>query len=121
MKKILIIEDDYFLMDIYTTRLKKEGFEIEQATNGEEAIKKLQHIKPDLILLDIVLPLREGFEVLKEIKKSEKLKDVPVIIISNLNQREEVQKGLSLGAIKYLVKADYTPTQIVEEIKNIFK
>jgi DNA-binding response OmpR family regulator len=121
MKKILIIEDDQFLMDIYATRLRQEGFEVEEAINGEIALAKLKESPPDLILLDIILPMREGFEILKEIKKDERLKNLPVIIISNLSQREEIKKALSLGAVKYLVKSEYTPSQIVKEIKKILK
>jgi DNA-binding response OmpR family regulator len=121
MKKILIIEDDQFLMDIYATRLRQEGFEVEEAINGEIALAKLKESPPDLILLDIILPMREGFEILKEIKSDERLKNLPVIIISNLSQREEIKKALSLGAVKYLVKSDYTPSQIVKEIKKILK
>jgi len=121
MKKILIVEDDQFLMDIYANKLREEGFEVEEATNGEMAFEKLRESQPDLILLDIILPMREGFEILKEIKQDEKLKNLPIIIISNLSQREDIKKGLSLGAVKYLVKADYTPAQIVKEIKKICK
>jgi len=121
MGKILIVEDDQFLMDIYATKLREEGFEVEEATNGEMAFEKLRESQPDLILLDIILPMREGFEILKEIKQDEKLKNLPIIIISNLSQREDIKKGLSLGAVKYLVKADYTPAQIVKEIKKICK
>jgi DNA-binding response OmpR family regulator len=121
MKKILIIEDDQFLMDIYATRLRQEGFEVEEAINGEISLTKLKESPPDLILLDIILPMREGFEILKEIKSDERLKNLPVIIISNLSQREEIKRALSLGAVKYLVKSDYTPSQIVKEIKKILK
>jgi len=121
MKKILIVEDDQFLMDIYATKLREEGFAVEEATNGEMAFEKLRESQPDLILLDIILPMQEGFEILKEIKSDEKFKNLPIITISNLGQREDIKKGLSLGAVKYLVKADYTPSQIVKEIKKILR
>jgi len=121
MKKILIVEDDQFLMDIYATKLREEGFAVEEATNGEMAFEKLRESQPDLILLDIILPMQEGFEILKEIKSDEKFKNLPIIIISNLGQKEDIKKGLSLGAVKYLVKADYTPSQIVKEIKKILR
>jgi len=121
MKKILIVEDDQFLMDIYATKLREEGFEVIEATNGEVALEKLRESQPDLILLDIILPIKEGFEILKEIKNDEKFKNLPVIIISNISQRDVIKKSLSLGAVKYLVKADYTPSQIVKEIKKILK
>jgi len=121
MKKILIIEDDQFLLDIYATKLKEEGFEVEGAVNGEVALKKLEESQPDLILLDIILPMKGGFDVLKEIKKDERFKKLPIIIISNLSRKEDMKKGLSMGAVKYLVKANYTPSQIVKEIKKILQ
>jgi len=130
-KSILLIEDDPFLIDIYTTKLKEASFFIEVAEDGEEALRKIKdynppttqkgkkHIWPDLVVLDIVLPHIDGWEILKEIRESLNLKDLKVIILSNLGQKEEVEKGLSLGATKYLIKAHYTPTEIVEEIKKI--
>ena len=141
-KTILLIEDDPFLIDIYTTKLKEASFFIEVAEDGEEALRKIKdynppsppttsngggqatqkgkkHIWPDLVVLDIVLPHIDGWEILKEIRESLNLKDLKVIILSNLGQKEEVEKGLSLGATKYLIKAHYTPTEIVEEIKKI--
>ncbi len=121
MKQILLIEDDPFLIDIYTTKLKESGFRVEVATGGGEGVSKIKEKKPDLLLLDIVLPQIDGWEILKEIKSDEELKDLKVIILSNLGQKEEVEKGLAMGAIKYLIKAHYTPTQIVEEIKKVLK
>jgi len=130
-KSILLIEDDPFLIDIYTTKLKEASFFIEVAEDGEEALRKIKdynppttqkgkkHIWPDLVVLDIVLPHIDGWEILKEIRESLNLKDLKVIILSNLGQKEEVEKGLLLGATKYLIKAHYTPTEIVEEIKKI--
>lgn len=121
MKSILLIEDDPFLIDIYTTKLKKAGFEVNSVTDGEEGFKKAKEKIPNLIVLDIVLPHIDGWEILKKIKADEKLKPVPVIILSNLGQKSEVEKGISLGATKYLIKAHYTPSQVVEEIKKVLK
>jgi len=119
MKKILLIEDDPFLSDIYTAKLKDAGFEVEVMTEGDAVISKITEKKPDLVLLDIVLPHLDGWEVLKQIKETSSLKDLKVIILSNLGQKSEVEKGLNLGAVKYLIKAHYTPTEIAEEIKKI--
>ena len=119
MKKILLVEDDPFLIDIYTTKLKKVGFEVYVSRDGESALQLIEKERPDLVLLDIVLPHVDGWEILRKIKNNEKLKDIKIIILSNLGQKHEVEKGLKLGATKYLIKAHYTPTQIVEEIKNI--
>ncbi|MFQ6084192.1 MAG: response regulator transcription factor [Candidatus Aminicenantia bacterium] len=121
MKKILLIEDDFFLIDIYTTKLKEVGFSVDVATNGQEGLRKMKENIPDLLILDIVLPHIDGWEILKEIKKEEKLKNLKVVILSNLYQKEEIEKGLKLGADKYLIKAHYTPTEAVEEIKKVLK
>ena len=118
-KSILLVEDDPFLIDIYTTKLKEAGFLVEVAENGEIVFKKIKEKVPDLVVLDIVLPQIDGWEILKIIKEDSKLKDLKIMILSNLGQKEEVEKGLSLGATKYLVKAHYTPSEIVEEIKKI--
>ena len=131
MKKILLVEDDPFLIDIYTTKLKESGFKLEIADNGEEALKKIRErnlrnskkktLWPDVLVLDIVLARIDGWQVLQEIKKDEKLKDLKIIVFTNLGQKEEVEKGLRLGATKYLIKAHYTPSELVEEIEKIIK
>ena len=121
MKSILLIEDDPFLIDLYTTKFKEVGFEVKIATNGQEGLKKMKMKKPDLLLLDIVLPAINGWEILGEIKKDEGLKDLKVVILSNLTSKEEVEKGLKLGATKYLIKSHYTPSEVVEEIKKILE
>lgn len=119
MKQILLIEDDPFLIDIYTTKLKDSGFLVETASDGEQALEKVKEKKPDLVLLDIVLPKISGWEILKKIKAEAGLKDLKIMILSNLGQKEEVEKGMDLGVEKYLIKAHYTPSQVVEEIKKI--
>ncbi len=121
MKNILLVEDDPFLIDIYTTKLKEAGFFVEIAADGDTAIKKVQEKNPDLVILDIVLPQVDGWEILKQIRTNKKSKELKVIILSNLGQKEEVEKGIALGATKYLIKAHYTPSQVVEEIKKIIK
>lgn len=120
-KQILLIEDDPFLIDIYTDKLKSEGFSVEVAVNGEEGLKKTKNKKYDLILLDIVLPHIDGWEFLREIRSDKKSKDSKVIILSNLSSKEEVNKGVDLGAVKYLIKANYSPSEVVEEIKKVLK
>ena len=119
MKLILLVEDDSFLTDIYTTKFKEAGFSVESAADGAEAIGKIKEKQPDLVVLDIVLPHADGWEVIETIKKEKKLKNTKVIILSNLGQRSEVEKGLKLGAVKYLIKAHYTPTQVLEEVKKV--
>ena len=109
------------LIDIYKTKLTSSGFLVDVASAGDEVLRKLEETKPDLLLLDIVLPQIDGWEILKTIKANPKLKDLKVIILSNLGQKEEVEKGMKLGATKYLIKAHYTPSQTVEEIKKVLK
>ena len=121
MKSILLIEDDPFLIDIYTTKIKEAGFSVEVAEDGEKALRKIKEKIPDIILLDIVLPRVDGWEILKEMKEKKELKNSKIVILSNLGQKEEVEKGLKLGATKYLIKAHYTPSQVIEEIKKIIK
>lgn len=120
-KKILIVEDDKFLRELITRKLDNEGYMVVEAVDGEEGLKKASEEKPDLILLDLILPGIDGFEVLTQIKQNNNLASIPVIILSNLGQREEIEKGLKLGAIDYLVKAHFTPGEIIEKMKNILK
>jgi len=121
MKSVLLIEDDPFLIDIYTTKLKEAGFSVIVATDGEEGLRKIKEEVPDLLLLDIVLPGMDGWEFLRKIKKDDKFKNLRIIILSNLDQKMEVEKGLELGAVKYLIKAHYTPTEVVKQIKKTLK
>jgi len=120
MKKILLVEDDPFLIDIYTTKLKESGFSVEVANDGEAALRKARENKPDLVILDIVLPQIDGWEILRKIKSEPEFKNLKVIILSNLGQKEEVEKGIKLGAAKYLIKAHYTPSQVIKEIKKSY-
>jgi DNA-binding response OmpR family regulator len=119
MKKILLVEDDPLVSDIYKTKLEKEGFKVSLARDSESALNKMKEERPDLLLLDIVLPGAEGWEVLEKMRRDEGVKGIKVVIISNLSQKKEIEKGLSLGAIKYLIKANYTPSEVVKEIKKI--
>ena len=119
MKKILLIEDDLLLVDIYSTKLKQSGFEVFVEQSGEKALAAAEEQQPDLVLLDIVLPHLEGWDILQNLRASEKLKGARIVILSNLGQKEEIAKGLALGAAKYLIKAHYTPSEIVQEIINL--
>ncbi len=118
MAKILIIEDDKFLRELITRKLTSENFDIVEAVDGESGLKTLKEQKPDLVLLDLILPGIDGFEVLTKAKDDAMLALIPVIILSNLGQREDVERGLKLGAVDYLVKAHFTPNEIVEKVKQ---
>lgn len=125
LKKILLVEDDPFLIDIYTTKLKEFGLLIDIATTGQDCLRKLKEGKFDLLILDIVLPQIDGWEILEKIKnereKGENFQNLKIVVLSNLGQREEVERGLKLGINKYLIKAHYTPTEVMEEIKELLK
>ena len=116
---ILLIEDDPLLIDIYSTKLKESGFEVTVAEDGEKGLKSLEGAMPNLVLLDIVLPKQNGWEVLSKIRQNDRFKDLKVVLLSNLGQKEEIEKGLSLGADRYLIKAHFTPTQVVQEIQKL--
>ena len=120
-KKILVVEDDEFLMKIYEIKFKQEGHLVIKAVNGEQGVDLAKSEKPDLILLDLILPKKSGFEVLDEIKADPETKDIPIIIISNLGQDEDVKKGLDKGASDYIVKANSTIEEFMEKIGKYLK
>ncbi len=120
-RKILIIEDDVFLSELMSKKLINEGYKIIKAVDGEEGLIKANKENPDLILLDLILPGIDGFKVLAQLKEDTKTSSIPVIILSNLGQREDVEKGFELGAEDYLIKAHFTPDEIVERIREPLK
>jgi DNA-binding response OmpR family regulator len=119
MKKILIIEDDLILQKTLAEYLTSEGFDVEKASDGESGLEMSLSKKPDLILLDIILPKKDGHEVLKAVKENEKTKHIPVVLLTNLDGISDVEKALELGATTYLVKADYKLEEITEKVKDI--
>jgi DNA-binding response OmpR family regulator len=121
MKKILIVEDDSFMEKSLSFTLKEEGYGVDIARDGEEALDKIEKIDLDLILLDIILPKIDGFEVLEKIKENPKTKKMPVIILSNLGQKEDVERGLKLGANGYIIKAHFKLEDVINKIKDILK
>ncbi len=121
MPKVLIVEDDPFLSEMYATKLTQEKFEVETALDGKDAVRKAKEIKPDLILLDIVLPKMDGFEVLQKIKKDPETQKIKVIALTNLGQKEEVEKGLKLGADDYIVKAHFTPSEVIAKVRAVLE
>ena len=120
-KKILVIEDDRSLQNALVEIIHQEGFESESALDGEEGLAKIKTFGPDLILLDIILPKKDGFEVLSEIKKDEAIKNIPVLILTNLEEVDNVQKALDLGATNYMVKSDFSLKDVVEKIRATMK
>ncbi len=116
--KILLVEDDQFIVDMYQVKFKSD-FEVEVAVDGKEGLQMLRDKKPDLLLLDIILPKMDGFELLEEMKKDEDLQDIPVLLLTNLGQKSNVKRGLRLGALDYIIKAHYTPAEVVEKVKEV--
>ena len=119
--KILIVEDDKFVRELILQKLTDEKFDVSAAKDGEEGVKKTESEKPDLILLDLILPGIDGFEVLSRIRKNPLTEKIPVIILSNLGEKVDVDRGIKLGADDYLIKAHFTPKEIVEKVKIILK
>src|SRR6185295_13891435 len=117
--KVLIIEDDQFLRDLMERKLVKEGFTVETAIEGETGLQKIKSWQPAMVLLDIILPGLDGFSILEKVKKDPATTNIPVILLTNLGQRDDVEKGLKLGAVGYLVKAHFTPGDIVEKVKEV--
>lgn len=117
--KILLIEDDTFLLSMYATKFELENFEVIAAEDGEKGVKCALEEKPRVILLDIILPIMDGFEVLKRIKSDPVAKDIPVILLTNLSQKNDIEKGMNLGAVDFLIKAHFTPSEVVEKVKKV--
>lgn len=115
--KILLVEDDDLTIRAYSHGLERAGFEVMLAEDGDAATTLLKTKKPDLILLDMILPEKDGFELLEEMKADERLKDIPVIILSNLGQESDIEQGRKLGAVDYLVKARVTMKEVVERVR----
>jgi len=118
MKHIFLIEDDPFLSEMYAKKISGAGFEVEILGTAEDALRKLEQTQPDLILLDIVLPKMDGFEFLRTIKQHEVYQKIPVLILSNVGQKEEIQRGLEFGVKGYIVKAQFTPSEIIQKINQ---
>jgi len=118
-KTILVVEDDFFVSRAYAIKLEKENLNVQSVTDGEAAIEYLKKNEaPNLVLLDLMIPKKSGFEVLKEMKANEKWKNIPVIILSNLGQESDIKRGKDLGAAEYIIKADVDIENIIEKAKK---
>lgn len=118
-KKILIVEDDDFFRGLISKKLLFEEFDVYTAANGEEGVAKIKEHKPDLVLLDMLLPNMDGFEVLAKMAEDPAIAMTPVVITSNLNEREDIDRALKLGAKDYLIKSQYTPDMIIDKVKLV--
>ncbi len=120
-KTILLVEDDEMISMMYKTKFEQADFEVLAANNGTEGLELALSKKPDLILLDIIMPQLDGFTVLERLKMSSKTKNIPVYLLTNLGTEEDIKKGEELGAKDYLVKANLTPAEVLDKVKKEFK
>jgi DNA-binding response OmpR family regulator len=119
MKKILIIEDDEFLQGLEATKIKNSGYEVITAINGEDGMRRISDSKVDLVLLDLLLPNYDGFQILKNIRESEINKNIPVIVFSNLSEKNDIDKANELGATKFMIKSNFSLEELLEYINKI--
>lgn len=117
--RVLLVEDDSFLRDLLSQKMRKEKFQVIEAVDGEDGLKKTISEKPHIVLLDLILPGADGFETLRRIRAEESVAKVPIIILSNLGQKDDIEKGMQLGATDYLVKAHNTPGEIIDKIRAV--
>jgi len=117
-KKILIIEDEEIIHSLLQKKLAEEGYEVSIATNGVEGLEKMKKAKPDLVLLDIIMPEKGGFEVMEEMQRDESLRGIPVIVISNSGQPVELDRAKELGARDWLIKTEFDPQEVIEKVKK---
>lgn len=118
-KKILIIEDEEVLSGLLQKKLTREGYDLSMARNGEEGLERMREVKPDLILLDIIMPKMGGFEVMEEMVKDEELKKIPIIIISNSGQPVEIGRAQKLGARDWLIKTEFDPQEVIDKVVKV--
>jgi DNA-binding response OmpR family regulator len=120
-KKILIIEDDEMLRGIMTQRLAGEHYNVVQAVDGSAGLQAIKDEKPDLVLLDLMLPIMDGFNVLEAAKKDDAISSIPIVILSNLSQKEDIERAMKLGAHDYWIKIEFASDEIMEKIREIIK
>lgn len=119
--KVLLIEDEKEVAELYRLKLSLDGYNVVVAADGTEGLKKAIEVRPDLIFLDIKMPGMDGFEVLKHLRSNEITKNTPVIILSNFDEQEMIEKGLSLGANEYFIKSQFNPGELSAKTKSWFK
>ena len=118
-KTVLIVEDDVFLTNVYATKFEKSGYDVVLAENGEVGIKRLSEVRPDVILLDILMPKMNGFDFLEALKIKSGNNPIPVVLLTNLSQKDDVKRGLALGATDFLIKAHFMPSEVVAKVDSI--
>ncbi len=119
--RVLVVEDDSFLAGMYLTKFGLEGFNVELASDGKDGVRKSKEWKPDIILLDVVLPVMDGFSVLEAVRNDPDTKGIPVILLTNLGQKGDVERGMNLGATDYMIKAHFMPSEVIDKVKQLLK
>jgi DNA-binding response OmpR family regulator len=117
--KILVVEDEQVLADVLQKKFEEAKYETKIASNGQIGVDLAKSFKPDVIVLDLVLPKKNGFDVLKELKASNNFKSTPIIVVSNLGEDQDIKRALSLGAVDYFVKARHPINEIVDKVKAV--
>ena len=117
--KILLVEDDPLIVHLYEEVFKRAGYQLETAFDGEAGLKKMAESKPDLVLSDIMMPKMNGLELLQKIKGDPNLKNIPVVLLTNLGKEGDTKRGIELGAVTYLVKSQYTPKEVVKKVEEL--
>lgn len=118
-KKVLIVDDDEFLLDMYVIKFKEAGYQVEIAQNGQEAVDIARKFQPDAILLDVVMPKVDGFNALRTMRNEKVAPGAYIFMLSNLGQKEDTERGLALGAVDYIVKAHFTPSEVVRRVEAV--
>ncbi len=117
--RVLIVDDDEFLLEMYALKFKEYGFEVDTAKDGAEAVKKANEFPPDVILMDVVMPKMDGFDLLRNLKKDHAAPGAITLVLTNLGQKEDVEKGMRLGATDYIIKAHFTPSEVVKRVEGL--
>ena len=117
--KILVVDDDPFILEMYVIKFKEQGFIIDTATDGKTALDKIAVDEPDIMLLDVVMPRMDGFDVIKKIRESKTPHKFKIIFLTNFGQKEDVDRGMQLGADGYIIKAHFTPSEVVAKVKEV--
>lgn len=117
----MIVDDDDFLLEMYSLKFRESGFLVEVAQNGEDAVKKAKEVSPDVILLDVVMPKMDGFDVLRNLHKENIAPNAVVLVLTNLGQKDDLERGMKLGATDYIVKAHYTPSEVVKKVQSLLE
>jgi DNA-binding response OmpR family regulator len=120
-QKVLLVEDEKMLAEMYATKFSMEGYTVEKAFDGAQGLELAKTMNPDIILLDVIMPKLDGFATLKQLKADPKLKAIPVIMLTNLGQEDDLKKGKELGATDYFVKSNHSPSEIVDKVKVVLK